>query len=546
MSFNILYVEDCSNDFDDVQAAVLDHNRDNSSERLHIEWAKSPEELGDKLGLKFDLVLADVFFDEGDGNSRDRLQDIIDNVTTWGNECNGGRPLPIIAYTRRGSLPSCLSKKSSLYDIWDKNTATPPYVAWRLSKIASDVSRAQPDAFLQRQIRKMNPKVHWHKHVVNMAQRYHAGWTEADQIDRATHSIEKLAQELGVFMECQPLWQVMVDWESLGRAVYPGVRGHARHVINVFWFGYFILNHPDLDENIEKFWKSIINHGKMASVSDVSPHEAMSTIWFFAGVFHDIGAPVEKGFGVIKNQMGKINGFAPSGLELLPLPPDLLPLVEEKQEVEEQIRTLAKVNQAKALSVSEELIDLFDKPIKQIISNSFSLSIKKKSPDHGVVGALQILNKVKGLKQKCYAREAARAIALHNIICDTDALDSISWEEEPIICLLLLCDQIQTWDRERDDSKHSDKDKVERAELSSIEIKKSDAGIEIVIGVDYIAPAYFSNNPDIFERVREELEKTLREKPYRALQKIRKPWPFKVRCKFKFGGQILQPDMTFE
>ena len=245
MSFNILYVENKQEDWELVSAAVERHNaiaRD--EERLHVEWAQTPEELNAKLELHFDAILADVYYDDPKAEITrdidDRLDEIIRYVDTWRLRQPLDRSLPIIAYTGLGSeaLRSCLRRKHKLYDIWDKNTALPEYISWRLSRLAIEVSRGRPDAKMQQLISEMTSGATWHDHVTAMARRYDSGWTERDQIERAGEEIGNIAHFIGVWDECQPMWDIIKSWEWLGRAVSSRVRGHARHVINVFWLGY--------------------------------------------------------------------------------------------------------------------------------------------------------------------------------------------------------------------------------------------------------------------------------------------------------------------
>lgn len=240
MAFNIIYVEDDHHDYRSIEKAIKKYNEANlpATEPLKVSRAHDPEDLRGKLDFNFDVVLADIYFDD-----RNCLSDIIKYIKDWGVKKNSGRPLPIIAYSARASLIECLKNKNELYDIWDKNTTTPEFVAWRLSKLAVELTHFQPDSKLQSLIRDMPCGASWHNQVIEMAEKYNSGWTEHKQIIEAGKSIQRIARALGVWEECEPMWRLMTDWEFLGRAISHTTRGHARHAINVFWLGYYFIHH---------------------------------------------------------------------------------------------------------------------------------------------------------------------------------------------------------------------------------------------------------------------------------------------------------------
>jgi len=431
MSFNILYIEHDQYDYDQVQKAIVKFNNNDPSEPLNICQARNLYEFNNKLSLDFDVILADVMFPvagpkTGKEYNTELLADIILCVKNWGNKNNGGRPLPIIAYSGEDTLDYSLLFIDNLYDIWDKNTTSPEYVVWRLSRLAIEVSRFQPDSCLQHLIRTMPQGAKWHNKVVEMTQRYNSGWTESDQIERAGKAIEDIAYELDVWDHCEPLWKVMKDWEPLSRAISRKARGHARHVINVFWLGYYIIHHECMREWFAENWQTLVkNRSKMADVGTEEPLEALSNIWFLAGIFHDIGACIEKSMHVYDCHRSLLKVFEASILS-----------PSERKEL-----SFAKLSE-KGQNLLYEIGDPLKKEIEPIIKES----IKKGKPDHGFSGALHLFNTISEGKQQCYAREAARSIALHNVIGSVNPQEKnlLSWKEEPIGCLLILCDQIQT------------------------------------------------------------------------------------------------------
>lgn len=241
----------------------------------------------------------------------------------------------------------------------------------------------------------------------------------------------------------------------------------------------------------------------------------MSNIWFYAGLFHDIGSCIEKSQTVNKFYRGLIEIFSDISLPL--------PAIKafSKKRIIEQV---------------ERLFHVIGSPLREGIEPLFKKSLKDNQPDHGVMAALHLLNVVNDIQQRFYTREAARSIALHNIVGKTEAKvrGNLSWETEPVGCLLLLCDQIQTWDRERS---HDDVygDEPKRAELLNLIINKENGQVVVQMFIDYVAPPQIIRMPEIYTQVKNNLEYVLQDKPARALNKIKKPWPFKLKLYYSIS-----------
>ena len=299
MSFNILYVENSTEDYNDLLKYINEYNEENTDRlSLSIENAENPDELKHKLNIRHRIVLADIYYDNpetGELDSVNLLNEIKRIVQKWSDNNNEGRAIPIIAFSRRRTQKQTLADKEGLFDIWDKNTASYEYVVWRLSELAQEMSRVQPDSHLQYLIRNMTTGPSWHEQVKTMAQKYNAGWTEYDQIDKAGVSIVEIAQKFNTGTQCEEMWKIMTQWEALGRAVSPNNRGHSRHVINVFWIGYYILNHDKMKTMFNGFWTGLLyERDSMKEVKDVAPIDAINNTWFYAGLFHDVCACIEK------------------------------------------------------------------------------------------------------------------------------------------------------------------------------------------------------------------------------------------------------------
>jgi len=519
MSFKILYIEDETAYSEKVERAIIDNKAGNISRSVTIKSIASPDQLLTELDEQYDLVLADVFFRNSSGEEPPQLGKIIDLVKEWSSANELEKPLPIIAYTRRekGGLDICLEHRKALFDIWDKSSASPPYVAWRMTRIASEVARSRPDALLQRLIRQMPHGARWHSHVVKMTQAYSSGWTESDQIDRVKASIGAIGMDLGVSPQCKTLWEIMQSWEPLSRAVSETARGHARHVLNVFWFGYYILHMPELRDFFCQAWQSVVdNREGMSAVKKHDPLEALSDCWFYAGLFHDVAGCIEK--------HGAITGKANA-------------LFKRFNEFISQIEG-ARINSDEIMKSANDLLGSM-KTLRGTLEPLWKGSLAHTKPDHGMLAGAHLLTGIKDTTQNCFAREAARAMVVHNLISNVpdEVPLAISWEKEPIVCLLLLCDQIQTWDRERGTDKLSDQDGSERAELVKLDVKNESGRVQIDLGIDYLGPRFLDHAPIIFDRVKQRLENVLQDYPHRALNRITKPWPFSIVINCSLNGR---------
>lgn len=530
--FNVLYVEDRDDAWARFEKAVSDHNKDGNAERINPVRARGPEEVVEKLWLKIDIVLADVYFPVGKEEEKDRLDDIISSVKAWSAQNSAGRPIPIIAFTGWGeaALKDCLKRRDSLLDIWDKTTASPEYVTWRLSELSKELSHIRPDSRLQQLIRGMPQDTgsQWHKYVVDMTRNYDLGWTEYDQICKAGYSIQDIADSMDVGQQCKLLWDSMTGWEALSRASSRKTRGHARHVINVFWMGYYLLHNEHLRDFFADSWARLLDKrpdmGPARGVKD--PLVALSNCWYYAGLFHDVGGCIEKSIEVVEALRHTTALFG-----------DMAPAIELKHSSSRQ----------PLLERGNRWLNEFDVELSGMIRPVVEESEKKNKPDQGVVAALLLRDlfekRSKGIKdeQGCYAREGARAMSMHNLFPRLDTSRDtlpVSWQDDPIVCMLLLCDQLQTWDRQRDDETPTlnDGDFPSRAELSDLEVRVVRSNgkdvPKIYMVIDYIAPQHLAHAPDIYRRVKQTLTDVLREHPFRALKRIQRPWPFglEVQC----------------
>ena len=67
----------------------------------------------------------------------------------------------------------------------------------------------------------------------------------------------------------------------------------------------------------------------------------------------------------------------------------------------------------------------------------------------------------------------------------------------------------------------------------------------IDISIDYIGPRHLDHVRVLFDRVKQDLEDILKDKPSRSLSRIVKPWPFDIYVKSSLNGVPLNTPMEF-
>lgn len=529
MALRVLYVENTDRDWKGLKDAVDAANQQANRPFLILERSVDPSELKGALERgQPDVVIADVLFDDPARNATDsvnKLEAIIKIVRDWEETRLAKWRVPIIAYTGRskGSLDACLLHEADLVDILDKNSASFDYLAWRLRKLEMDYSSRRPDRALLSLIVRMESPIKWHGLVREMAAEYGAGWNERDQIGRVGSQIRAVADKLGTKAACGGMWKAMTDWEFVERAVATGSRGHARHVLNVFWLGYYLLGHKQLAPAFHSSWQRLIaNRQGMATVAGLDPSEALAGVWFYAGLFHDIGNCIEKS-GRVADRMTEL-------FELF----------------EDSWKGLSTWPRKPVPPLSPGWLGPLEGTFWDGVRDKVQANVSDNKIDSGIVGATLLLTKIKGDVPSVLVREAIRGVAVHDMFLDLAKKGKgfpVSWEDEPIVALLVLCDQLQTWDREGDDRELPDQDRPENAELLFLEVGDGPHAM-VRIGINYFTPPVAKLAALNRRRVHDWLVAKISDFPIGAAAQL-SDWPFGFRAEFYLDGKLLE-DSVFE
>lgn len=554
MSFHVIYVEDTEVDYKSLSDAIKEANETlDEWSKVSLTCVNHPNDLPNALNNNIDVVLADVyFFPQGTSSSAgsqqtDHLSEIISHVRDWDKKSQRGFPTPVIAYTSQGrsTLEKCLRQRNDLYDIWDKMSASPPYVSWRLQNLAKELSHYRPDATMQKLISSMPGEnifdTGWHNLVLQLVMAYSKGRTEYDQVTQCKNSISQLVDHAipNQWHSFNSMWDAVSESEYLLRSTSPTLRGVARHSINVYWLGYWLINNTVLKDKIIKCWQEMLDkHGCPGEVRSASAIDLLNKVWFFAGIFHDAGKFPENAKGILSKYNSFIDAFSAYGLT------DVAWTCGDTKILNKHVG-----------SVLFDISEKEDDPLKLAIKTHIDKSLESGRPDHGAIVAARLTEIAESINDKATQfcmKVAAKAILLHSclpVVVSEKNEFAISWKNDPIAALLLFCDQIQTWDRHGIDENHR-RDYPERAELAFLEIENGvNGGTKPILRgcVNYIIPYHVEAYPGLCKRIAEDLENILKKQPKKALLHAikQKDWPFEVSLRCSLGGELLATRLDF-
>jgi hypothetical protein len=517
MPFRVLYLEDrdASLIIKTIEDGVW------SGPDIKVFQEEKVENLPTRLKEGFDLLLADIGFPAEEYKDDNRLSDILAHVSEHSAEWRKNNPelglasLPVIVYTSlTEDIAECLTEhRHRLYDIWDKSTASPEYVAWRVGVVARDVERHRPGRALQQAIGQLKEAAPWHDRVLYMLRQYRSAWSELDQIQRCGEMVEYIAAQIGCdHSDGEAMWKALAEWELIDRAADRRVRGHARHSLHVFWLGYVVLNEPALRDVWRTAWKSLLKRN--SQLKKVDWLSALNGVWFLAAVFHDVGYAAQDAVRVL-DAVDRITLL----LNLKLVTRKRTPSWGKYKEVAEDILSDFKASDSPGYG-----------QMRSDVKAHFARTVKDRHPDHGCISAGRLAAaKPRTTIAESYLREAARAVALHSMMPAVDVASGLSWDVDPLATLLLLLDQLQTWDRERPEDLKSDW--PERAELTHIKITPGQRP-RVDLRISYLVRPHVERENEVFEKVEQGLRRVLEHYPIATIRRMQPRLPFDFAVEF--------------
>lgn len=316
------------------------------------------------------------------------------------------------------------------------------------------------------------------------------------------------------------LLDVLRNYEEKASTLLDRHRDHYVHSVNVFILGLCIYIR---NGSFRKAFDKVGRNKEIYKYSYDTRHEEFLYRWGIASLFHDVGYPVE----ITAKQIGKFVSFitdtvdgerrVKAGIDLDTFEdfnsiPEVIPKEEFTKEFSRNVSESSRIDLLKpldliALKIHKDFhVDL--ETARKSLDRYFDAMKKSGIADHGFFSAIIVLKWYGFLIQKCGYNpnyffypvvDCASAILLHNyyrnvLMKEPFRLGKLSPELNPVAYLLILCDELQEWNR--------------RA-YGTIDRKRASAGnIKAAISNREISLTYISQNgmlPDSFAAEKTEL-----------------------------------------
>jgi hypothetical protein len=268
------------------------------------------------------------------------------------------------------------------------------------------------------------------------------------------------------------LMDVLLRYEERAASLIDKQRDHYIHSVNVFLLGLCIYSRNQEFQNV--FDQVVLDKSAYAYSYDTR-HEEFFYRWGIAALFHDVGYPIE----IIDKQLQEFVDFV-TDVDGEPTLNSYLAFDDQGEFnaiVEVSPRDSFTKAYADRYSVGESLdlynpIDLLShklhislgielEDVKQSLDGFIDAMAKHGFIDHGFFSAIIVLRWYSYLIQSCHYKpeyffypvlDSASAILLHNYYKNVltkppFSKDSLQPFEHPIAYLLILCDELQEWNR---------------------------------------------------------------------------------------------------
>jgi CheY-like chemotaxis protein len=532
--FHVLFLEDLDDDRHPLMEAL-------SGAEFHLvhfdNWESAATEL---RANRFDLVIADMMIHEkanrtvkevGHFNCIPPLLDITESIAP---------PIPVIIYTSKADLSSLTSFQPRIVDFWEKPQRDIEFIQLRVRKIRDLIERERPNSLLIRAVRAgiersitafQSPP--WHVHILQVLSDYEEYNSKTDQADAILSPLSEIASELGFASTFRDGFQVLtsVDMPS---SLLLSTRPHLHHSLNNFLLGYYYFNlcgiewQSILAKGVNFYQRSIersIREGMIEAEASSKAWLEINAAWFAAALLHDVGITIQY-YGSMEKKLR-----------------DLV----SKLNISESFPSVSTIKLDSTI-VESAMIDIGRCCSKEIVE---FLKDLKGTPDQGIASAAYLTRHCRKEVEATISPAAAEfvdcgaaAAALHNSL-EKPNFPTLDFSVEPVASMLIICDAIQAWDRERLDFgllSGGDIQRVELSELKWMPRTKSGPIIDAVVRYfPHLSVAHHRPTMDKCEsRLREVLQKhvtiPLRQKLVFGGAKEFTP---KFRIHFKLGQRTI-------
>lgn len=252
----------------------------------------------------YDLVLTDAYFlpqnkehpEYGEGEKC--IFDIVKLIQQVSPS------LKIVVYThyRDDLFEDC--SDLDIYDIWNKASTPPHYLKWRVEKTLMEPwNNVVPGQLLVNTLKQylsLKKKESWENNLLKLIENYSPQLTAHQNIEDMAEELRDISIHLDLPSNTvQDMVNSFLKQDIMALVSSPKTWGHAKHVLNVFWLGYYILNSKIL--NNEDRERKIINCLRLSDDEKTDSKKFINRAWIVASLFHDYGLIGEKLDALIDN-----------------------------------------------------------------------------------------------------------------------------------------------------------------------------------------------------------------------------------------------------
>jgi hypothetical protein len=404
----------------------------------------------------FDFVFTDAFFlQKGLSHHYNRSEEklLLKEIVTTIRESD--KRVKIVVYTRFNDRLD-EDQLSGVDYVLDKRVITADLFSWQLKRLIDrDLNANYEEHILISAILeflKKEPQSIWGEDIVNMLKEYRNGINETDQINAIKVFVTRLATNCGFSSNATKMFEMLQLQEPLCNAGNPTKWGHLRHVINVYWLGYYIINNKliNIDTITCKLNKTFSNESdKLLEINKV---------WFICSIFHDIG---------------NLGEMVDSLIEIINMALSIYPVDKENNSIQFKNKDF-EFGDFDALC---SLIAETDQSLYKLIKEKHT----RLKPDHGILSAMTLFKELHSNEtNNTWLALAIKAIALHNIFQKSfENVIRYNYKKEPILNLLILCDLLEIWDRSTGFETIYNELPIEKIELSNIAIMDNNLYMKI-------------------------------------------------------------------
>jgi DNA-binding NarL/FixJ family response regulator len=312
-------------------------------------------------------------------------------------------------------------------------------------------------------------KAAWKASVVNEAASQ--VWRQENAYDKWNYFWDEFGNELATSRLKMPvdlLKNFFAESNLFNFGVVPSIRGHLEHVLYVYFTGY-VVSHK-----LPFFRKAVCDAAKrlLGSYEPAKNDlywEMFQIAWLVTATLHDTGYSLE----LVSDLHSKCNGI--EKLFTFAEIPKLVP-----QSLNSSINWKLAPHAESAFQRIPQLLRYKTLNSTWIIEHAtFPDKTNTSRINHGVASGILFLEKVhkdclilvnENPELMVFLEWATTAMALHSLK-RPGSVDGVKLdiETDPLSCLLLLCDELQVWDRERPDASQK-QFPFRRTELSGLEI----------------------------------------------------------------------------